>query len=135
LAMIIIDSLLEARDTLNWLDQTSSPTSLALKPERDKDNPTLVQDNQLLNEFFEAYKAYTSLSGLNLCREEMKKAFFKGLNEKIKNEFGYKEPLKPLNRLYKIINKIRMHKNDCDTEKIKRSIHDSFDNKAFSYDL
>ena len=41
--MIIIDSLLEARDTLNWLDRTSPSTSPALKPERGKDNPAPVQ--------------------------------------------------------------------------------------------
>ena len=73
--MITIDSLLKARDTLNQLDQTSPPTSPALKPERGKDSLASVQDNQLLNEFFEAYKAYTSLSGSNLRREEMKKSF------------------------------------------------------------
>ena len=65
----------------------------------------------------------------------MKKAFFKGLNEKAKTELGYKEPLKPLNRLYEIIDKIRTHGNNCDTEKIERPIYDSFDNKAFSHDL
>jgi len=65
----------------------------------------------------------------------MKKAFFKGLNEKVKTELEYEESLKPLNRLYEIIDKIRTHENDCDTEKIERPIHDSFDNKAFSHDL
>ncbi len=133
--MITIDSLLKARDTLNQLDQTSPPTSPALKPERGKDSLASVQDNQLLNEFFEAYKAYTSLLSPDLCREEMKKAFFKGLNEKAKTELGYEKPLKPLNRLYEIIDKIRTHENDCNTEKIERLIHDSFDNKAFSHDL
>src|SRR6266511_3640145 len=103
--MIIIDSLLEARDTLNWLDQTSPLTFLALKLERGKDSLAPVQDNQLLNEFFEAYKAYTSLLDSDLHREEMKKAFFKGLNEKAKTELGYEEPLKFLNRLYEIIDK------------------------------
>ena len=81
--MITIDSLLEARDTLNWLDQAPPPTSLVLESERGKDNPALVQDNQLLNEFFEAYKeykAYTSLSGSDFCKVEMKKGFFRGLN-------------------------------------------------------
>ncbi|CAG8648879.1 15714_t:CDS:1, partial [Funneliformis mosseae] len=81
------------------------------------------------------YKAYTLLSDLNLRKEEMKKAFFKGLNKKVKTELGYKEPLKPLNRLYEVIDKIRMYENNCDTEKIKRPIYDSFDNKAFLHDL
>ena len=62
----------------------------------------------------------------------MKKAFFKGLNEKVKTEIGYEEPL---NRLYEILVKLRTHGNDCVTEKIERPIHDSFDNKAFSHDL
>ena len=65
----------------------------------------------------------------------MKKAFFKGLNENAMTELGYEEPLKPLNRLYEIIDKIRMHGNNCDTKKIERPIYDSFDNKAFSHNL
>ncbi len=114
----------------------NTPLTLpVLEPERGKDSLTPVQDNQLLNIFLEAYKeykAYTSLSGSNLYKEEMKIAFSKGLNEKAKIELGYEEPLKPLNRLYEII---RTYGNDCDTEKIERPIHDSFDNKAFSHDL
>jgi len=117
----------------------NTPLTLpVLEPERGKDSLTPVQDNQLLNIFLEAYKeykAYTSLSGLDLCKEEMKIAFSKGLNEKAKTELGYEKSLKPLNRLYKIIDKIRTHENDCVTEKIKKPIHDSFDNKAFSHDL
>ena len=107
--MITIDSLLEARDTLNWLDRTSSPTSLALKPERGKDSLALVQDNQLLNEFFEAYKEYkeyTSLSGLDLHKAEMKKGFFRGLNQEAKIQFAHMEPSDPLNRLYVILVKL-----------------------------
>ncbi len=65
----------------------------------------------------------------------MKKAFFKGLNEKAKTKFGYEEPLKSLNKLYEIIDKIKTHENDCNTEKIERPIYDSFNNKAFSHDL
>ena len=64
----------------------------------------------------------------------MKIAFSKDLNEKAKIELGYKEPLKPLNRLYEIIDKIRIHENDCVIEKIERIIHNSFDNKTFSHD-
>ncbi len=65
----------------------------------------------------------------------MKIAFFKGLNEKAKIKLRYEKPLKLLNKLYEIINKIRTHENDCITEKIRRPIYNSFDNKVFSHDL
>ena len=83
----------------------------------------------------EIYKAYTSLSDPDLRKEEMKKAFFKDLNEKVKTKLRYEKLLKPLNRLYEIIDKIRMHENDCDTKKIERPIYNSFDNKTFSHNL
>jgi hypothetical protein len=44
----------------------------------------------------------------------MEIAFFKNLNE---TKFGYEEPLKPLNRLYEILVKLKMHENDCIIEK------------------
>ncbi|GBB89730.1 hypothetical protein RclHR1_16500005 [Rhizophagus clarus] len=47
-AMLTIDSPFEAGDTLNWSDRTSPPTLLTLEPEKGKDNPALIQDNQLL---------------------------------------------------------------------------------------
>ena len=52
-------------------------------PEKGKDSPAPVQDKQLLNDFFEAYKeykAYKSLSGPDLRKAEMKKGFFRGFN-------------------------------------------------------
>ena len=73
------------------------------------DSPAPVQDNQLLNEFFEAYKEYkeyTSLSGLDLRKAEMKKGFFRGLNQEAKIRFAYMEPSDPLNRLYVILVKL-----------------------------
>ncbi|GBB90764.1 hypothetical protein RclHR1_17820001 [Rhizophagus clarus] len=85
--MLIINNPLETGDTLNWSDKTPPPTSLTLEPEKGKDNPVLVQENQLLNEFFEEYKEYkahTSLSGPDLRREVMKKVFFRSLNQKAK---------------------------------------------------
>ncbi|CAB4382705.1 unnamed protein product [Rhizophagus irregularis] len=104
-----IDSHHEGRDTLNWLDRTSPPTSPALEPERGKDSPTPAQDNQLLNEFFEAYKeykVYTSLSGPDLRREMMKEGFFRGLNQEAKIKFAHMEASDPLNRLYEILVKL-----------------------------
>ncbi len=78
-------------------------------PEKGKDSPVPVQDNQLLNEFFEAYKEYkeyTSLSGLDLRKAEMKKGFFRGLNQEAKIRFAHMEPSDPLNRLYVILVKL-----------------------------
>jgi hypothetical protein len=104
--MVIIDRFLEARDTLNWPYRTAPLTSPALKPEKSKDSPTPVQDDQLMNEFFEVYKeykAYTSLSDSDLRKVEMKKGFFRGLNQeiKIKNE----KSSNPFKKLYGILNK------------------------------
>ncbi|GBB87530.1 hypothetical protein RclHR1_00140034 [Rhizophagus clarus] len=85
-------------DTFNWLDQTPPSTSPTLESEKGKDNPAPVQDNQLLNEFFEAYKeykAYTSLLGLDLHREVMKKVFFRSLNQEAKIQLSHKEYLDP----------------------------------------
>ncbi|GBB91437.1 hypothetical protein RclHR1_18740002 [Rhizophagus clarus] len=76
LAIVIIDRFLEARDTLNWPDQTPS-----------QDNPVLVQNVQLLNEFFEAYKeykAYTSLSGQTYVNKVSDDEMDDGYNEFIK---------------------------------------------------
>src|SRR3954454_17650861 len=103
-----IDSLLpKGNDTLDWLDRTPPPTSPASEPEKGKDSPALAQDNQLLNDFFEAYeeyKAYTSLSGLNLRKAEMKKGFFRGLNQEAKIQFDHEEP-DPFKKLYEIFDK------------------------------
>ncbi|CAB4388235.1 unnamed protein product [Rhizophagus irregularis] len=99
----------EERDALNWLDQTYPPTSLALEPERGKDNLVPVQDNQLLNEFFEAYKkykAYTSLSGPDLHKVEMEKGFHRGLNQELRNEFTNKKSSDPFKRLSEILVKL-----------------------------
>jgi hypothetical protein len=74
-------------------------------PEKGKDSPVPVQDNQLLNEFFEAYKEYkeyTSLSGLDLRKAEMKKGFFRGLNQEAKSHPSYD----PFKRLSKILVKL-----------------------------
>ncbi|GES98531.1 hypothetical protein GLOIN_2v1882275 [Rhizophagus clarus] len=70
------EQFLEARDTLNWPDQTPS-----------QDNPVLVQNVQLLNEFFEAYKeykAYTSLSGQTYVNKVSDDEMDDGYNEFIK---------------------------------------------------
>ena len=105
-----IDSLSpKGYDTFNWLDQNWPPTSPILEPEKGKDSLVPVQDNQLLNEFFEAYKEYkeyTSLSGLDLRKAEMKKGFFRGLNQEAKIRFAHMEPSDPLNRLYVILVKL-----------------------------
>ncbi|CAB4430325.1 unnamed protein product [Rhizophagus irregularis] len=93
-----MDSLLKARDTLDWPDRTSPPTSPVSDPEKGKDSLAPVQDNQLLNEFFEAYKeykAYTSLSGLDLRKAEIKKGFFRGLNQEAKINLTHMEPSEP----------------------------------------
>ncbi|RGB36906.1 hypothetical protein C1646_757499 [Rhizophagus diaphanus] len=103
-----IDSYHEGKDTLNRLDRTSPSTFPALEPERGKDSPAPVQDNQLLNEFFETYKEYkeyTSLSGLDLRKAEMKKGFFRGLNQEAEIQFAHMEPSDPFKRLYKILDK------------------------------
>ncbi|GBC00823.1 hypothetical protein RclHR1_39890001 [Rhizophagus clarus] len=78
-------------------------------PEKGKDSPVPVQDNQLLNEFFEAYKEYkeyTSLSGLDLRKAEMKKGFFRGLNQEAKSHPSYEESPDPFKRLSKILVKL-----------------------------
>ena len=93
--MVTIDRFLEARDTLNWPDRTPP-----------QDNPAPVQDDQLLNEFFEAYKeykAYTSLSGPDLSKAEIKKGFFRGLNQEAKIQLAREEPSDPLKRLCEIL--------------------------------
>ncbi|CAB4393933.1 unnamed protein product [Rhizophagus irregularis] len=85
-----MDSLLKARDALDWPDRTSPPTSPVSDPEKGKDSPAPVQDNQLLNEFFEAYKeykAYTSLSGPDLRKAEIRKGFF----DQFTKEYGKRE--------------------------------------------
>jgi hypothetical protein len=107
--MVIIDRFLEARDTLNWPYRTAPPTSPVLKPEKAKDSPTPVQDDQLMNEFFEVYKeykAYTSLSDSDLRKVEMKKGFFRGLNQEAKIKFAHEEPSDPLERLCEILVKL-----------------------------
>ena len=105
-----IDSLFpKGNDTLDWPDQTFSLTSPVLKPEKAKDSLTPVQDNQLLNEFFEAYKeykAYTPLTGPDLCKVKMKKGFFRGLNQEAKIKFAHEEPSDPFERLYEILVKL-----------------------------
>src|SRR4051794_35811228 len=105
-----IDSLfLKGNDTLNWSYRTASLTSLALKPEKAKDSSAPVQDNQLLNEFFEAYReynAYTSLSGSDFRKVEIKKGFFRGLNQEAKIKFAYEEPSDPFKKLYEILVKL-----------------------------
>src|SRR5579871_1899317 len=105
-----IDSLSpKGYDTFNWLDQNWPPTSPALEPEKGKDSPAPVQDNQLLNEFFEAYKEYkeyTSLSGLDLRKAEMKKGFFRGLNQEAMSHPSYEELPDPFKRLSKILVKL-----------------------------
>jgi len=78
-------------------------------PEKGKDSPAPVQDNQLLNEFFETYteyKAYKSLSGPELRKAEMKKAFFRGLNQESKTHPSYEEPPDPFKRLSEILVKL-----------------------------
>ncbi|CAB4374646.1 unnamed protein product [Rhizophagus irregularis] len=104
-----MDSLLKARDTLDWPDRTSPPTSPVSDPEKGKDSLALVQDNQLLNEFFEAYKeykAYTSLSGLDLRKAEMRKGFFRGINQEAKIKLAHEEPLDPFEMLCEILVKL-----------------------------
>ncbi|RGB30535.1 hypothetical protein C1646_765251 [Rhizophagus diaphanus] len=66
-----IDSLSpKGYDTFNWLDQNWPPTSPALKPEK----------------------------GLDLRKAEIKKRFFRGLNQEAKIQFAHMKPLDPLNR-------------------------------------
>ncbi|CAG8575248.1 1150_t:CDS:10, partial [Racocetra fulgida] len=73
-------------NTLNWLDQKFPPTSPALEPEKGKDSPAPVQDNQLLNEIFEAYK--------------------RNIRNTPHYQFAHMEPSDPLNRLYEILVKL-----------------------------
>ena len=105
-----IDSLFpKGNDILDWLDRTSPSTSPASEPEKGKNSPALVQDNQLVNEFFEIYKeykAYTLLSGSDLRKVEMKKGFFRGLNQEAKIKFAHVEPSDPFKRLYEILVKL-----------------------------
>jgi hypothetical protein len=101
----------EERDALNWLDQTSPPTSPVLEPERGKDSSAPVQDNQLKNEFFEAYKeykAYTSLSGPDLRKVEVKKGYYRDLNRELRNRFAHKESSDPFKRLSEILIKLEI---------------------------
>ncbi|GES93756.1 hypothetical protein GLOIN_2v1789591 [Rhizophagus clarus] len=113
-AMLTIDNPLEAGDTLNWSDQTPPPTSPTLEPEKGKDNPVPVQENQLLNEFFEEYKEYkahTSLSGPDLRREVMKKVFFRSLNQEAKIQLAPEEHSDPFQRLSEILVKLDVPSN------------------------
>ncbi|CAG8677395.1 696_t:CDS:2 [Funneliformis mosseae] len=105
--MLTINSLLEVKDTLNWLDRILLLISPILKPERDPD----------------------------LRREVMKKSFRRGLNQEGKIQLGYEKPLESFIRLYQILDKLRICGNVFIKEQIERLIHNSFGNKAFSHDL
>jgi hypothetical protein len=82
-----------------------------LEPEKGKDSPAPVQDDQLKNEFFEAYKeykAYTLLSSPDLHKVEMEKGFHRGLNQELRNEFANKESSDPFKRLSEILVKLEI---------------------------
>ncbi|PKY32569.1 hypothetical protein RhiirB3_454991, partial [Rhizophagus irregularis] len=66
------------RDTINWVDQSSPPSSPVLEPK--KDIPPPVQQDQSVKVYSDAIKQYASETGLDLQSEELKKAFFAGLS-------------------------------------------------------
>ncbi|RGB23712.1 hypothetical protein C1646_806024 [Rhizophagus diaphanus] len=86
------------RDTINWVDQSSPPSSPVLKPKKDKVlAPT--QGDSSVEEYIKMIKLYASATGSNLQNEELEKAFFNGLslnNKKHAIRFGTDGPLDEL---------------------------------------
>ena len=67
------------RDTINWIDQSSRPSSPMLEPKKDK-VPAPTQGNSSVKEYIKMIKLYASETGSNSQSEELKKAFFAGLS-------------------------------------------------------
>jgi hypothetical protein len=100
-----IDSLLEVRDTINWVDRTddrdfaSQPSSPILEPVKDKKMPNPRQGNTSISKYFEYVKLYAMGTGKDLDDIEIKEKFINGLspdNRKRVDEFGTEKPLKEL---------------------------------------
>lgn len=101
------------RDTINWVDR-SSPMwgSPVLAPNKSKDIPPPIQQDQSVSAYFEAIKLYALESDLDLDGEELKKTFFDGLlleNKKHVIRFGIKNTL---NELVEHLNNITIHSSD-----------------------
>ena len=87
------------RDTLSWVDRSPPSSSPVLAPEKGKDIPPPVQQDQSVKVYSDAIKQYASETGLGLQSEELKKAFFDGLllnNKKNVIRFGIDKPLDEL---------------------------------------
>ena len=100
-----IDSLLEVRDTLNWIDRKddrdfiSQPSSLVLEYEKDKKIPNPNQGGSSVSTYFYQIKIYTMRVGKDLDDIDVRVKFIAGLspdNRKRVDEFGIKKPLKEL---------------------------------------
>src|SRR6266542_1384031 len=114
-----IDSLLEVRDTLNWVDRTdnrdfiSQPNFPILESEKKaKKSLSPIQHDQSVSIYFEVIKLYALESGLELDSKELKKTFFNSLlleNKKYIIRFKIKNIL---NKLVDHLNNITIHSND-----------------------
>jgi len=100
-----IDSLLEVRDTLNWVDRTddrdfiSQPSSPVLEYEKDKKIPNPNQGGSSVSAYFYQIKIYAMRVGKDLDDIDVRVKFIAGLspdNRKRVDEFGIKKPLKEL---------------------------------------
>src|SRR3954454_17851276 len=94
------------RDTINWVDQSSPSSSPVLAPEKGKDIPPPVQQDQSVKVYFDAIKQYTSETGLGLQSEELKKAFFDGLSLSNKKHAVRFETERPLDELVEFLVKM-----------------------------
>src|SRR3954447_12859360 len=86
------------RDTINWVDRSSPPSSPVLEPKKDK-VPAPTQGDSSMEEYIKMIKLYASATGSDLQSGELKKAFFDGLsldNKKHAIRFRTDEPLDEL---------------------------------------
>ncbi|GES77607.1 hypothetical protein GLOIN_2v1829228 [Rhizophagus clarus] len=98
LGRLIYISALMIRDTINWVDRSSPPSSPVLEPKKDK-VPAPTQGDSSTEEYIKMIKLYASATGSDLRSGELKKAFFNGLsldNKKRAIRFRTNEPLDKL---------------------------------------
>ncbi|CAI2191134.1 14295_t:CDS:2, partial [Funneliformis geosporum] len=83
--------------TINWVDQSTPPSTPGLRSNQGIQILTLTQGNSSISKYFENVKSYAMLTGKDLNDVEVKEKFLVGLspdNRKRAEEFGYKKPLK-----------------------------------------
>src|SRR5215475_11143928 len=84
------------RDTINWVDRSSPPSSLGLEPKKDIQIPAPTQGDSSVSEYIKMIKLYAIGIGKDLGDKDVKVKFLCGLspdNEKRVYEFGVKKPL------------------------------------------